>query len=248
MSVIYSLHKNSLGMKRYSLQKRFLFAVDCIIFGYDGVDLKLLVIQRSLEPFRGRWSLVGGFVEENESSDGAAVRVLKTLTGLDGIYMEQLHTFSEPDRDTLERTISVAYFALIDIQKYKQQINEEYHPAWVLINQLPDLIFDHSKFVELAKEKLRYKAALHPLLFELLPAKFTMPQLQNLYQAVYNTDFDKGNFNRKILSTKLLLKLKDKDKLNSKKGAFYYKVDNKKYNASFNSFLNFIPGSTQKAI
>ncbi len=233
-------------MRRYSQQKRFLFAVDCIIFGYDGVDLKLLVIQRSFEPFKGMWSMVGGFVSENESAEGAAVRILKELTGLDGLYMEQLHAFTEPNRDSVERTISITYFSLIDIQKYKQQINEDYHPAWVPINQVPDLIFDHNKFVELAKEKLRYKAALHPLLFELLPAKFTIPQLQSLYQAVYNTDFDKGNFNRKILSTKLLVKLKDKDKLNSKKGAFYYKVDNIKYNASFNAFLNFVPGNLPK--
>jgi len=230
-------------MKRYSLQKRFLFAVDCIIFGYDGVDLKLLVIQRSFEPFKGMWSLVGGFVGESESAEGAAARVLKDLTGLDGLYMEQLHAFTEPDRDLVERTISIAYFALIDIQKYKQQINEDYHPAWFPINQLPDLIFDHNRIVELAKEKLRYKAALHPLLFELLPAKFTMPQLQSLYQAVYNTEFDKGNFNRKLLSTKLLVKLKDKDKLNSKKGAYYYKVDHKKYSAGFKAFLNFVPGN-----
>jgi 8-oxo-dGTP diphosphatase len=230
-------------MRRYSQQKRFLFAVDCIIFGYDGQDLKLLVIQRSFEPFKGQWSLLGGFVGEQESAEGAAVRVLKELTGLDGVYMEQLNTFAEPDRDTVERTISVAYFALIDIQKYRQQINEDYHPAWFPINELPDLIFDHNKMVELAKEKLRYKAALHPLLFELLPDKFTMPQLQQLYQAVYNTEFDKGNFNRKLLSTKLLVKLKDKDKLNSKKGAFYFKVDTKKYSASFNSFLNFVPGT-----
>src|SRR6188768_3182541 len=113
-------------MRRYSQQTRFLFAVDCIIFGYDGVDLKLLVIQRSFEPFKGMWSLVGGFVEENESAEGAAARILKSLTGLDGLYMEQLHAFSDPDRDTMERTISIAYFALIDIQKYKQQINEDY--------------------------------------------------------------------------------------------------------------------------
>jgi len=230
-------------MRRYSQQKRFLFAVDCIIFGYDGVDLKLLVIQRSFEPFKGMWSLVGGFVEEKESAEDAAARVLKNLTGLDGLYMEQLHAFSDPGRDTMERTISIAYSALIDIQKYKQQINEDYHPAWVPINQLPELIFDHTKMIEMAKEKLRYKAALHPLLFELLPEKFTMPQLQNLYQAVYNTEFDKGNFNRKLLSTKLLVKLKDKDKLNSKKGAFYYKVDNNKYNAAFKSILNFVPGN-----
>jgi 8-oxo-dGTP diphosphatase len=229
-------------MRRYSQQKRFLVAVDCIIFGFDGQELKVMLIQRGFEPFKGEWSLVGGFVGENESAEDAAARVLKELTGLDGLYMEQLHAFSEVHRDTVERTVSIAYFALIDIQKYKKQIIEHYHPAWFPINQLPELIFDHTKIVELTKEKLRYKAALHPLLFELLPAKFTMPQLQNLYQCVYNTEFDKGNFNRKLLSTKLLMKLKDKDKLGSKKGAFYYKLDTKKYSASFNSFLNLVPG------
>lgn len=228
-------------MQSYSQQKRFLFAVDCIIFGYDGQELKLLVIKRSLEPLKGSWSLVGGFIGENESSENAAVRVLKDLTGLDGLYMEQLHGFTEPDRDTVERTISIAYFALIDIQKYKEQINEDYHPAWFSINQLPELIFDHTRIVELAKEKLRYKAALHPLLFELLPEKFTMPQLQSLYEAVYNAEFDNGNFNRKLLSTKLLFKLKEKDKLNSKKGAFYYRVDTNKYSEGFKSFLNLVP-------
>jgi ADP-ribose pyrophosphatase YjhB (NUDIX family) len=201
-----------------------------------------MLIQRGFEPFKGHWSLMGGFVSETESAEDAAVRVLKELTGLDGLYMEQLHTFSAIDRDSVERTISVAFFALIDIQQYKKQIIEHYHPAWFSINELPGLIFDHTNIVELAKDKLRYKAALHPLLFELLPERFTMPQLQNLYQCVYNTEFDKGNFNRKILSTRLLTKLKDKDKLSSKKGAFYYKVDPKKYSASFNSFLNLVPG------
>jgi len=229
-------------MRRYSQQKRFLFAVDCIIFGFDGQELKVMLIQRGFDPFKGEWSLVGGFVAENESAEDAAARVLKELTGLDGLYMEQLHAFSDAERDSVERTISIAYFALIDIQKYKKQIIEHYHPAWFSINKFPDLIFDHKKIVNLAKEKLRYKAALHPLLFELLPAKFTMPQLQNLYQCVYNTAFDKGNFNRKLLSTKLLMKLKDKDRLGSKKGAFYYKLDSKQYSASFNTFLNLVPG------
>jgi 8-oxo-dGTP diphosphatase len=228
-------------MQWYSQQKRFLFAVDCIIFGYDGQELKLLVIKRGFEPEMGKWSLVGGFIGDDESAESAAVRVLNDLTGLDGLYMEQLHGFSEPDRDTVERTISIAYFALIDIQKYKQRLNEDYHSAWFSINQLPELIFDHTKIVELAKAKLRYKASLHPLLFELLPEKFTMPQLQSLYEAVYNTEFDKGNFNRKLLSTKLLLKLQDKDKLNSKKGAFYYRVDANKYDEGFKIFLNFVP-------
>ncbi|PZP42242.1 MAG: DNA mismatch repair protein MutT, partial [Pseudopedobacter saltans] len=117
---------------------------------------------------------------------------------------------------------------------------EEYHPQWYSINELPHLIIDHDQMVNMAKERLRYKAALHPLLFELLPSKFTIPQLQQLYEEVYNTSFDKGNFSKKILSTGLLVKLKEKDKLSSKKGAFYFKVDKKKYSAGFKSFLNFV--------
>lgn len=219
---------------------KFLLAVDCIIFGYDGVELKLLVIQRGFAPCRGQWSLVGGFVQENETAEEAARSVLKDLTGLDGLYMEQLHTLSRPDRDMDERTVSIAYFALVDIRQYKQQLSEDYHPAWFPINQAPELIFDHNEMVELAKEKLRYKAALHPLLFELLPGKFTLPQLQNLYECVYNTKFDKGNFSRKILSTQMLTKLNSKDKLGSKKGAFYYKVNEKNYQANFNAFTSFV--------
>jgi 8-oxo-dGTP diphosphatase len=227
-------------MRHYSNQKKIYVAVDCIIFGYDGQDLKLLVVQRGFEPLKGQWSLMGGFVRENESAEDAAKRILKDLTGLDGLYMEQLHTFSNPLRDTQERTVSIAYFALIDIQKYKQQISEDY-PGWFHINQIPDMIFDHNKIVEFAKEKLRYKAALHPLLFELLPSRFTIPQLQNLYTCVYNVEFDKGNFTRKILSTDLLVKLNFKDTIGSKKGAFYYRVDKKKYEESSNVVLNFVP-------
>ncbi|WEK34496.1 MAG: NUDIX hydrolase [Candidatus Pseudobacter hemicellulosilyticus] len=227
-------------MRHYSKHPRFPLAVDCIIFGYDGQELKLLVIQRGFEPRKGDWSLIGGFVQKEETAEDAAKRVLLNLTGIDGLYMEQLHTFSDPGRDAEERTVSIAYFALVDLHKYRQPLNEDYHPVWFPINRVPDLIFDHNDMVELAKEKLRYKAALHPLLFELLPARFTIPQLQNLYECVYNTSFDKGNFSRKILSTQLLTKLNDKDKLSSKKGAFYYKVNTKKYNANINSFLNFV--------
>jgi 8-oxo-dGTP diphosphatase len=229
------------AMKKYAQQTRILSAVDCIVFGYDGEELKLLVIQRGFEPFKGHWSLVGGFIQGDESAEDAASRVLRKLTGLDGVYMEQLHTFSKPDRDSVERTVSISFFSLIDIQQYKQQMSEDYHAAWFPINHFPDMIFDHKEMVELAKEKLRYKAALHPILFELLPAKFTIPQLQNLYECVYDVTFDKGNFSRKILSTSLLVKQKDKDKLNSKKGAFYYKLDVRKYKTNLNAFLNFVP-------
>src|SRR5205085_12645784 len=178
----------------------------------------------------------GGFINPGESADTASIRILKSLTGLEGVYLEQLHTFSEPKRDPIERTISIAYFALIDIHKYEKQLSDEYHPEWFPLNKIPNLIFDHNEMVRLAKGKLRYKAALHPLLFELLPAKFTLPQLQSLYESVYETQFDKRNFSRKVLSTNLLIKQKDKDKASSKKGAFYYKLNTKNYKADFQAF------------
>jgi 8-oxo-dGTP diphosphatase len=155
--------------------------------------------------------------------------------------MEQLQAFADPLRDPVERTISIAYFALVDIHKYEKQLSDDYHAEWFLLKETPDLIFDHPHMVELAKKQLRYKAALHPILFELLPSKFTIPQLQILYQGIYDTTFDNRNFSRKVLSTELLIKQKEKDKINSKKGAFYYKLDKRKYKANFQAFLNFIP-------
>ena len=182
-------------------------------------------------------------VEPKESADDAAVRILKALTGLEGVYLEQLHTFTEPTRDPIERTLSIAYFALIDIHQYEKQLSDEFHPEWFPLNKIPNLIFDHKEMLKMAKEKLRYKAALHPLLFELLPQKFTLPQLQTLYESVYETELDKRNFSRKVLSTHLLIKQGDKDKASSKKGAYYYKLNNKNYKANFQAFLNIIPNS-----
>lgn len=228
-------------MNRYSGETRMLVAVDCIIFGFDGSEIKLLLIQRGLKPEKGNWSLMGGFLQPGESLEQAANRVLKKLTGLEGVYMEQLKAFGEPGRDPVERTLSIAYFALIDIHQYEKQLTNEYHAEWVPIKKLPRLIFDHERMVEAAKKQIRYKAALHPVLFELLPLKFTIPQLQILYESVYDTAFDNRNFSRKVLSTGLLIKQKEKDKANSKKGAFYYKLDKRKYKANFQAFLNFIP-------
>ncbi len=228
-------------LKRYNRQNRMLVAVDCIIFGFDGQHLKLLLIKRGFEPEKGKWSLMGGFVQPGESFEKAAQRVLKQLTGLENVYLEQLYAFGDPSRDPLERTASIAYFALIDISKYEKQISGDYHAEWVSLKKVPSLIFDHKEMIRMAKEKLRYKAAFHPVLFELLPSKFTLPQLQNLYEGVYESMMDKRNFSRKILSTGLLIKQKQKDKEGSKKGAFYYKLDKKKYRNLFNSFLNFVP-------
>lgn len=217
-----------------------LLAVDCIIFGFDDDGFKLLVIKRGFEPCKNRLSLMGGFVGETESSEDAAIRVLHELTGIEGVYMEQLHMFSAPDRDPGARTAVMAYFALIDIKRYQSQMSADFQAQWVAADDVPELIFDHNIMVEMAKERLRYKAALHPLLFELLPTKFTIPQLQNLYENLYETKFDPGNFFRKLLSTGLLVRLKERDKINSKKGAYYYKLDKQKYKDGFNTFLNFV--------
>jgi 8-oxo-dGTP diphosphatase len=230
-------------MTRYLQQSRLLAAIDCIIFGFDGQHIKILLIKRGFQPAKDRWSLMGGFVKENEGLDEAANRILKQLTGLKGIYLEQLHAFGDPHRDPMERTISVAYFALIDINKYEKQISDDYHAEWFTITERPKLIFDHDEMVAMAREKLKYKAGHHPILFELLPGKFTLPQLQTLYEEIFDSTLDKRNFIRKILSTGLLIKQKGKDKKNSKRGAFYYKLDARKYDKQFSSFMNIIPNS-----
>ncbi|MET1055842.1 MAG: NUDIX domain-containing protein [Pedobacter sp.] len=228
-------------MTNNTTETKMLLAVDCIIFGFDGENLKILLIKRGFEPEKDKWSLMGGFIKNNESLDEAANKILLQLTGLEGVYLEQLYAFGNPSRDPDERIVSVAYFALIDIHKYETQLSDRYHAEWFLVNEMPTLVFDHGQMVEIAKQKIRYKAALHPLLFELLPRKFTIPQLQSLYEGVYNTKIDNRNFIRKLTSTGLLIKLEEKDKSNSKKGAFYFKLDKKKYKAKFQAFLNFIP-------
>jgi len=231
-------------MIKYAKESRFIQAVDCIIFGFDGDTLKILLIQRGFQPEKGKWSLMGGFVKEDEGIDQASNRILKQLTGLDGMYLEQLHTFADPLRDPMERTVSTAYFALIDIHKYEKQISDDYHPEWFSLKRLPKLIFDHQEMVELALRRIRYKAALHPILFELLPSRFTIPQLQNLYESVYNTAIDKRNFSKRVLATGLLIKQAEKDKSGSKRGAYYYHLNMQKYYAKFQAFLNFIPNPT----
>jgi ADP-ribose pyrophosphatase YjhB (NUDIX family) len=228
-------------MLKYSKQTRLLLAVDCIIFGFDGEVLKILLIKRGFQPEKGNWSLMGGFVQNDESLDQAANRILKRLTGLEGVYLEQLYTFGDPQRDPMERTVSVAYFALIDIHKYETQLSADYHAEWFQLKRTPKLIFDQQEMVEQARKRIRYKAAMHPILFELLPTKFTIPQLQILYESVFNTTIDKRNFSKRILATGLLIKLADKDKAGSKRGAYYYQLNMQNYYAKFQAFMNFIP-------
>ncbi|MCG9972839.1 NUDIX hydrolase [Christiangramia crocea] len=216
-------------LNTYSTEDKVLLAVDCIIFGFDKEELKILLIKRDFEPEKGKWSLMGGFLKQNENLDQAADRILSTLTGINNVYMEQLHSYSKVDRDPAERTISVAYYALINIEDHNAELIEKYSAKWFSIKKAPDLIFDHNIMVKHAISRLRYKTSKEPLGFELLPPKFTMRQLQKLYEAILNQKLDKRNFINKINSLDILIKLDEKDMNSSRKGSFLYMFDEEKY-------------------
>lgn len=219
----------------YENHDHLLVALDCIIFGFDRNELKLLLIKRDFEPEKGNWSLMGGFLRKEESLNEAAGRILNNLTGLQNIYLEQLHAFGEVDRDPVERTISVAYYALIDVHSHDKELVEQHSASWFPINKIPDLIFDHEDMVEAALKRLRYKASHQPVGFELLPEKFTLPELQKLYEGIYDTELDKRNFRRRILSMDVLVKTDEKQKKYSKKGAYLYQFDQDKYSEKVTS-------------
>lgn len=229
-----------MDIEKYTSQDRLLLAVDCIIFGFDGQQLKALLIKRGFEPEKGKWSLMGGFVGRNESTDEAAIRVLNQLTGMSDIYMEQLYCFSDVNRDTAGRVVSVAYYSLINIEEYNEQLQHDHEARWFALSEVPNLIFDHKQMLSLAKERLCDKVSNHPVGFELLPEKFTLPQLQTLYEAIYGFELDKRNFTRKILSLGFLKKLEEKEKESSRKGAFYYVFDKKKYSELQHEGIKFI--------
>lgn len=217
-----------------------LLAVDCIIFGFDDQKLKILLVKRDLEPEKGKWSLMGGFVQKRESIDEAAIRILYRWTGLTNIYMEQLYCFGGVDRDPVERVVSVAYYALINIQNYSRELQEKYGAQWFPVDKVPELIFDHGQMVREARKKLKDKAAIQPVGFALLPQKFTLPQLQTLYEAIFDTSLDKGNFRRRIQSLGVLKKLNEKQKGVSRKGAYYYVFDETKYKELEKEGINFV--------
>ena len=218
-------------MKNYSKYSKYLVAVDCIIFGYDIQNklLKLLLIKRRLDPGKGSWSLAGGFVKEKESLDEAAGRILRKLTGIGEIFLTQSHTYGETGRDPGARVISTAYYALIAIRDIDTELAKDNGAHWRSVQDLPRLIFDHAKMVKRALSDLRYQIKVKPVGFELLPEKFTLVQLQELYEAIYQKKVDKRNFRKKILTMGVLEKLNEKERETSKKGAFYYIFNKEKY-------------------
>ena len=213
----------------YNDEDKVLLAVDCIIFGFDGEDLKILLIRRGFEPEKGKWSLVGGFLQHYETLDSAAVRILSKYTGLDDIYMEQVATFSEVNRDPEERTVSTAYYALININEHSKKLIYQYSANWFSVADAPKLIFDHDEMVNAAIKRLRIRASTKPIGFELLPEKFTMKHLQKLYEAIWDKTIDKRNFINKIRSMDIVDRLDEKDKKSSSKGSFLYQFNAEKY-------------------
>lgn len=215
--------------KLYEPYPKHLVALDCIIFGFDQRGLQLLLVKRNFEPERGKWSLMGGFLNEAESVDEGAERILHALTGLTGVYMEQVYVYGDTHRDPVARTLSIAYFALIRTDQYDKELADQHNASWFPIAERPDLIFDHDKMVERALNRLRRRARTQPIGFELLPEKFTIPQLLQLYEAIYDHPLDQRNFSKKITSMEWLVKLAEKDKSSSRKGAFYYQFDHDRY-------------------
>lgn len=226
-------------LNNYSIKDKVMLAVDCIIFGFDADDLKVLLIKRDFEPEQGKWSLIGGFLKKEETLDQSGARILNRLTGLDNIFMEQLHAFSEVDRDPAERTISVAYYALIDIARHNEELIQKFSAKWFKLSDAPELIFDHNIMINRAIARLRRRAKTKPIGFELLPKKFTMRQMQKLYESILDKKLDKRNFINKVNSLGVLVKLDEKDYSVSRKGAFLYKFDQEKYDHNLENGIHF---------
>ncbi|MEL6928081.1 MAG: NUDIX domain-containing protein [Cyanobacteria bacterium J06600_6] len=215
--------------------------VDCVVFGLDALQqLKVMLIQRGLAPFENCWALPGGFVRPEESVDGAAVRELREETGIRGVFLEQLYTFGGVDRDPRDRIITVAYYALVNIAEYEIQAQTDANnAAWFDLEKLPDLAFDHQEILKVAKQRLQGKLRYQPIGFELLPSKFTLTQLQRLYETVLEQQLDKRNFRQKILKMKLLIDTEEMQSAVSHRPAKLYRFDESRYLELKKSGFNF---------
>ena len=204
--------------------------VDCVVFGLDEVDLKVLLIERALEPFEGTWALPGGFVNMNETLEDAARRELQEETGVQRVFLEQLYTFGEVNRDPRDRIITVAYYALVRLSNHRIKAATDARQAlWFGLDDLPNLAFDHHKIVAMAHERLRNKVRYQPIGFELLPQKFTLRQLQQLYEGILDRELDKRNFRKKILGMRILEETDEVEADVAHRAARLYRFDKQAY-------------------
>lgn len=205
--------------------------VDCVVFGFDGAGLQVLLIRRALEPFFDRWALPGGFVDMDEDLENAARRELEEETGLKSIFLEQLYTFGTPGRDPRGRVVSVAFFALVRPDQHPAKGDSDAsEAAWHPVGTLPSLAFDHALIHEKAIERLRGKIRYQPIGFELLPKRFTLTQLQTLYEAILGRTIDKRNFRKKLLAFDFLIPLDDFT-TGQHRPARLYRFDRRKYDS-----------------
>ncbi|MFO0939950.1 MAG: NUDIX domain-containing protein [Pirellulales bacterium] len=219
---------------------RAALTVDCVVFGLDETELKVMLIERELEPFAGKWALPGGFVRLDETVEEAARRELQEETGLDKVYLEQLYTFGDLDRDPRERVITVAWYALVRLSEHRvQAATDARSAAWFGLHDLPALAFDHDRILEAAYERLQNKIRYQPIGFELLPRKFTLTQLQSLYEIILDRTLDKRNFRKKLLSMDILQELDEVETDVSHRAARLYKFNKQRYQQMLKSGANF---------
>jgi 8-oxo-dGTP diphosphatase len=219
---------------------RAALTVDCVVFGVDEEELKLLLIRRGNAPFQGKWALPGGFVHIDESLEAAAARELQEEAGVTPPFLEQLFTFGAVDRDPRERVVSVAYYTLVKLSDHKvRAATDAADAAWFGVNDLPSLAFDHSQIVQTALERLKGKVRYQPIGFELLPHKFTLSQLQRLYEIVLERELDKRNFRKKVLAMDLLIETDELERDVAHRAARLYRFDERRYKRLVKSGFNF---------
>jgi 8-oxo-dGTP diphosphatase len=214
--------------------------VDCVVFGVDEEELEVMLIQRGQPPFEGKWALPGGFVRVDETLEEAARRELEEETGLRRVFLEQLKTFGAVDRDPRERVVSVAYYALVKLSDHKvKAATDARDAAWFGVHDVPSLAFDHTDILRLALERLRQRLRSQPLGFELLPKRFTLSQLQRLYELVLERKLDKRNFRKRVLAMDLLIETDEVQQDVAHRAARLYCFDERKYRRLAKAGFNF---------